>query len=133
MNDSIGQDISEIGSDARSAVAEGTEKVKEKGSELGRKAAAAIDAKRDKVASGIESVASGLHGRVDSMAETGSKVGKAAHGAADSLQSAAQYVRDHDTKEMLSDLEDVIRKHPGKALLAVLAVGYLAGRALQRD
>ena len=133
MTDSFRQDISEMGSEARTAVAEGAEKVKEKGSELGRKAAASIDAKRDKVASGMESVAHGLHGRVDSMAETGAKVSQAAHGAADSLESAAQYVRDHDTKEMLSDLEAVIRKHPGKSLLAVLAVGYLAGRALQRD
>jgi len=61
------------------------------------------------------------------------KVASVAHSAADKLESAAQYVSDRHPKEMLADLRAVFRAHPGKSLLAVMAVGFLAGRALRRD
>ena len=125
--------IAEVESEGRSVLAEGVQKVREKRSEIGRRAADAIDSRRDSMAKGLESVAEGIHERTDKLAEGGSKVSRAAHTAADKIGSAADYVRDHDTKAMISDLESLVRTHPGKALLAVLAVGFLAGRAMHRD
>jgi hypothetical protein len=51
---------------------------------------------------------------------------------ADAAERAARYVRDHDARDMARDVGVLVRTHPGKALLAMLAVGYLTGRALQR-
>jgi hypothetical protein len=45
-----------------------------------------------------------------------------------SIDTAARYVRDHSTGQMVSELGNVVRAHPLKAMLVVLAVGYLAGR-----
>jgi hypothetical protein len=40
-------------------------------------------------------------------------------------------VRDHDSKDMMADLQEFARKHPGKSLLTVAVLGFLAGRALR--
>jgi ElaB/YqjD/DUF883 family membrane-anchored ribosome-binding protein len=117
----------------KTGLAKGAAQLKEKGAELGRRAAEAIDSTRDSLAGTLEGAADKLHHRADDAAEGGRRVTSLAHRAADKLDAAAQYVRDHKTKDMVADLEEVVKAHPGKALLAVLAVGFLAGRALQRD
>jgi hypothetical protein len=108
------------------------ETLRETGAELGRTAATAIDARLGSVAKGLDDVAHGLHGGADSVATKGTHVSRITHGAADTVESAAQYVRDHDTTAIVTDLRTLVQTHPGKSLLAFLAVGYLAGRALQR-
>ena len=108
-------------------------KLREKGNELGRKAAASIDTRRAEVAAGLESAARGLHTRADSIASSGERISHATHDLADKVDTASHYVRDKDAKDMFSDVEAMVRKHPTRSLLAVLAVGYLAGRALRRD
>jgi ElaB/YqjD/DUF883 family membrane-anchored ribosome-binding protein len=107
--------------------------VREKGAEVGRKAALGIEARRDAVASGLEGVAQGIHGSADAVAKAGTTVSGMAHGAADSLASSARYVREHQAREMVSHVEELIRMHPGKSLLVAAAVGFVAGRALRRD
>ena len=108
-------------------------KLREKGNELGRKAAASIDTRRAEVAAGLESAARGLHTRADAIASGGERMSKATHEMADKVDSASHYVRDKDAKDMFSDVEAMVKRHPTRSLLAVLAVGYLAGRALRRD
>jgi len=122
----------EVSDGERSSFAEKAHQLKEKGNELGRKTMDAIESGRGAIADRMESAAQGLHRRVDSIAERGEKLTGMAHHAADRIDSAAHYVRDRKTSEMLADLEALVRAHPGKALLATLAVGYLAGRALKR-
>ena len=53
----------------------------------------------------------------------GEKVSELAHAAADKLGATADYVRQHDVSGMAADLERIVRKNPGPALLtAVIAV-----------
>lgn len=108
-------------------------RIRDKGNELGRKAVASIDDRRVNVAAGLEGAARGLHNGADSIAGGGERVSRATHEVAEKVEHASQYFRDKDAKEMLSDVESMVRRHPTRSLLAVLAVGYLAGRALRRD
>ena len=46
-------------------------------------------------------------------------------------QTTAEYLREHDTRAMLEDLEAVVRRYPGQALAAAAVIGFFAGRALR--
>ncbi len=107
----------------------GAEKLRQRASDLGRKAAAAVDDKRGAVASGIESAASTLREKTDT---TGGKVARAARSTADALETTADYVREQDVRGMLSDVGRGVKRHPGATLLTAAAVGFLLARALSR-
>jgi hypothetical protein len=127
---SVGEDIGEA---VDSTIDDVTGTIRQKGNELGRRAVATIDERRVGVADGLEGAARNLHTKADSIAEGGERVSKAAHGVAEKVDNASRYIRDKDAKDMLADVEAMVRNHPTRSLLAVLAVGYLAGRALRRD
>jgi hypothetical protein len=124
--------IDDLATAGRSALADGAQALRETGTEIRRAAAGAIDARRGPVATRLDDVAQGLHGHAESVTTKGAHVGRMTHGAADTVASAANYVRDHDARAIVADLGALVRAHPGKSILAVLAVGYLAGRALPR-
>ena len=76
----------------------------------------------------FESTASTLHERGERLASTTSS---AVHKTADKIQNAAEYLRQHDTRAMLGDFEDLVRRYPGQALAAAAVIGFFAGRALR--
>jgi hypothetical protein len=41
------------------------------------------------------------------------------------------YIRDHDVQAMIGDVENVVRRYPGRSLLIAAGVGFLLGRALK--
>jgi ElaB/YqjD/DUF883 family membrane-anchored ribosome-binding protein len=47
------------------------------------------------------------------------------------MHAAADYLRDHDARAMMEDLEGLVRRYPGQALAAAAVVGFFAGRALR--
>ena len=129
----VGEDIGNAVDSTLDDVSNVSGKIREKGNELGRKAIATIDDRRINVADGLEGAARGLHNKADSIAGGGERVSKATHEVAEKVENASRYIRDKDAKDMLADVESMVRAHPTRSLLAVLAVGYLAGRALRRD
>ena len=129
----VGEDIGNAVDSTLDDVSNVGGKIREKGKELGRKAIATIDDRRINVADGLEGAARGLHNKADSIAGGGERVSKATHEVAEKVENASRYIRDKDAKDMLADVESMVRAHPTRSLLAVLAVGYLAGRALRRD
>jgi ElaB/YqjD/DUF883 family membrane-anchored ribosome-binding protein len=104
--------------------------VKEKVADLGRKAGDTIDEGRQRTASTFDTTASALHEQGDRFATSASN---AAHATADKIQAAADYLREHDAKAMMEDVQDVVRRHPGQALAAAVVVGILVGRALRNN
>ena len=100
--------------------------------EIGERAAAALDDKRDAVARAIDAAASALHARVESL-PGGPDVARAAQSTADTMEKAADYVRDQDLKGMLSDITRIAKTYPGATLLAATALGFLAIRAIGRN
>ena len=100
--------------------------LKDKVSELGQSAVVKIDGTRDSAAGGLESAASALRGNAD-------KVTGIAHSTADHLTSTADYLRGHDVRAMMTDVEHLVRKNPGASLIAAAVVGFLTARAFTRS
>ena len=88
--------------------------------------------KKDRLARGMDSAAASLHERAEAL-PGGPKVARAAHATAGAMETAADYVRDREVKEMLSDVQQAARKHPGVTLLAATAVGFLLARLMSRN
>lgn len=104
------------------------DQAKEKAANLGRRAVDRVEAQREPAAGALDKTASRLHERGDQFANTAAG---AAHATADKIQSIAEYVRHHDTKAMMDDVGDMVRRYPGPFLAAAAAVGFLAGRAFR--
>jgi hypothetical protein len=104
-------------------------RAREKAAEIGQSATETIEGQRRQAASGLESAASTIRERADQLpgGETASRL---ANSAADAMSSTAEYVRDNDLRDMLTDVEEVVKRNPGPALLAAAFVGFLVGRAL---
>jgi ElaB/YqjD/DUF883 family membrane-anchored ribosome-binding protein len=51
--------------------------------------------------------------------------------AADGLESAAGYLKEHETSEVWQDLERYVRAHPMQSVAAAIAAGIVFGRALR--
>jgi len=100
--------------------------------EIGERAAAAFDDKRDAVARAIDAAASALHARVESL-PGGPDVARAAQSTADTMEKAADYVRDQDLRGMFSDITRIAKRYPGATLLAATALGFLAIRTIGRN
>lgn len=105
--------------------------------EAGHDAMKAMDGKRSSAADSLADVATQLHSGADKAADFGHKGGEKvsnfAHGAADKLQASADYVREHDFKDMMQSVEGFVRRNPGQALVAAGVVGFLAARVLRND
>jgi hypothetical protein len=106
--------------------------LKARAAELGQRATAAIESKMDTVATGIDSAASSLHSTADRL-PGGDRVSDAAHSAADAMEGAADYLREQDLRGVLSDIRRTVTRHPGAALLAAAALGFVVARSITRD
>ena len=122
-----------VGQDIGNAVESTLDDVAERIREKGRKAVASIDGRRMAAADGLEGAARGLHDKADAIAGGGERLSKVTHEVADRVDGASRYVREKDARDMLADVESIVRAHPTRSLLAVLAIGFLAGRVLRRD
>lgn len=105
--------------------------------EAGHDAMKAMDSKRNSAADSLDGAANSLHSGADKAADfghkSGEKVSTFAHGAADKLQASADYVREHDFKDMMKSVEDFVRRNPGQALVAAGVVGFLTARVIRND
>jgi ElaB/YqjD/DUF883 family membrane-anchored ribosome-binding protein len=64
---------------------------------------------------------------------SGQRVKEFASAAADRLSTTADYMRTHDAKRMMADVETVVKNNPGPALLVAAVCGFMLGRAITRD
>ena len=90
------------------------------GNELADRAAEAKDSMSDLAAAATK--------KVDEVQE---RLGELPGGQR--VKDLADYVRTHDAKRMMADVETVVKNNPGPALLVAAAFGFVLGRALTRD
>ena len=114
----------------KNTVEEAKDGIADKAKNLAQSATDAIDGKRDAAASSLASAASAIHEHARDL-PGGETVANLAHGTAEKLDATASYVRRHDSKQMMADVEQFVKTHPGQSLLAIAAVGFLAGRAFR--
>lgn len=92
----------------------------------------AFDEGRSRAADTLDSAADTLKDQARNL-PGGERVSEFAHAAANRIGKAADYVRENDVRRMMSDVESVVSKNPGPALLIAAAFGFLVGRAITRD
>jgi ElaB/YqjD/DUF883 family membrane-anchored ribosome-binding protein len=97
-------------------------------SEVGQQAQEKLDQGKDSAASGMESAADKIRERTQYsdgvQAKAGTKV-------AEGMEKTAGYLKEHDTNEMVDDLEKYVREHPVQALAGAVVGGFLVGRILR--
>ena len=87
-----------------------------------------VDETRDFAAGALHDASETLHGQAKHLPNTE----KLAHSAADKLDSAAGYMAEHDTSEMLADGRSFMKRNPGKTLLLGMVLGCTVGWLLRR-
>jgi ElaB/YqjD/DUF883 family membrane-anchored ribosome-binding protein len=104
------------------------DKTKETATEYGQKAQQQVDKGMDEAAGGMERAAEKLRTQTATAdglpAQAGVKV-------ADSMETAAGYLREHNTEDILTDLEHYVRQHPTQALAGAIFAGFVIGRVLR--
>lgn len=116
----------------KDAVSDTAEKAQAKAGEMGRAVQDKLDGSRGPAADKLEGVAATLHEKAEGL-PGGETAADLAHSAADKVEATAQYVREHGVQDMMGDLENFVRRHPGQSLFAAAAVGFLLGRAFRND
>ena len=113
---------------AAEVIGDAANQVKDKAAQFGRTAAQKVDETRGSTAEALQSTAASLRSGAQSSGEALSSV---ANRTAEKLESTANYVRDHDFRGMMKDLEEVVRRNPTPSLCAAIGVGFLMGAALR--
>ena len=120
----------ETGSVVADRLSDAASLAKRKASDVGRMAVDKIDASRAATAGKLETAASVLHEKADAGSRT---IAAAAHTAADAISSSAEYIREHDAKTMVEDLQRLVKNNPGPVLLGAVVLGFLVARSFSRD
>jgi ElaB/YqjD/DUF883 family membrane-anchored ribosome-binding protein len=100
-------------------------------SEAGRQVSDQLDEKRETAADVLQSTASAIHEKAEDL-PGGETVENVAHSAADKLEATAGYIRKHDIKAMLSDIQAFVKRNPVPSVLIAASIGFLIGRALRK-
>ncbi len=127
-----GDTLSDTAQTVKDKVSDAAATAKQRVTEAGRQATDKVDERRGPTADALENAASSIHERAESL-PGGETVKSVAHSAADKLESTAGYIREHDVRAMLSDIEDVVKRNPGPSLLIAAAIGFLIGRAFREE
>ena len=105
------------------------------GNELADRANEARESMSDMAATATKKLDEGRSMAADRLGSAVSavqeRVGELAGGQR--VKELTDYVRTHDAKRMMADVETVVKNNPGPALLVAAAFGFVLGRALTRD
>jgi hypothetical protein len=105
---------------------------KDSTSDMAAVATTKVDEGRSMAADRLNSAVSAVQERVGEL-PGGQRVKELASAASDRLSTTVDYMRNHDAKRMMADVETVVKNNPGPALLVAAAFGFVLGRSLTRD
>ena len=83
------------------------------------------------VANTLEHLARAVHGASEDIRSEQPQLAGFGDTAADQVERAAQYLREHDAREVIDGAQDFARRQPAVVVGAGLALGLLVGRALK--
>jgi ElaB/YqjD/DUF883 family membrane-anchored ribosome-binding protein len=107
-------------------------RAQQKAEEVRRNVGGKFDRSRRPAAENLWNAASALHRKADRL-PGGENVAKLAHRAADRMQTTADYIREHDARDMMADVKGFLGRHPGGSLVAAAVLGFFIGRKLRSD
>jgi len=83
----------------------------------------------------LTDTAKNVQGKIDQsrrpVADTLHGAASTLHGKAASLEATADYIRSHNTQDMLADVRACVRKYPAQSLIIAATFGILVGRKLK--
>jgi len=106
---------------------EALDKAQMKVSEFKDKAQQQAELSREKAATATEHAASQLR---EKAMQQGGKPGEIGTKVADKLHTTSGYVQQHDTMEILDDIEKFVRDHPLQAVGAAVVAGFVLARII---
>jgi ElaB/YqjD/DUF883 family membrane-anchored ribosome-binding protein len=101
------------------------------GPEVGRQRDSFFKQIRTTAADKLQAAAQSLHQKADRSGQP-SEVSAMGHRAADWLERSADYVSEMEPQRLKSDIEDKVRRNPGRSLLIAGIVGLALGGLLRR-
>lgn len=104
------------------------QRMQERTQEAAEQARQKADEGVDRAAGGMQSAAEKLRERTEGKSGMTAEVGTK---AADTMERGATYLREHDTQEIIDDVERYVREHPMQALAGAVVGGFLIGRILR--
>jgi ElaB/YqjD/DUF883 family membrane-anchored ribosome-binding protein len=113
----------------KESISDTAKTVKDRTQEFGRTAVNKIEENRVSAASALHNAASSLHQSAAKLPN----VPDMAHSTAEKVDAVASYMEGHDTKQMMADMEGIVKRNPGPSLLIAAAFGFLMGRALRNS
>lgn len=125
----LGDEAAEMARKAKESLSDAAKTVKDKTQEFGRDAMNKIEENRVSAAGALHNAASSMHQKADKL-PNGPDL---AHSAADRVEAVASYLQGHDTKQMMADVETIVRRNPGPSLLVAGVLGFLVGRAFRSN
>lgn len=102
---------------------------KEKAGEVAGQATDKLDAGKEKAAGGLDVVAGTLREKAGAIG--GGQLQGPATAVADAVSSGAEMLRSKDSEQLITELEDLIRRKPVESLVAAAAVGFVLSKALR--
>jgi len=123
-----GDEYGDTFDDAQTKTAEYGEKAQQKASEFGQKAQQQAEQGREKAATATEKAASQLR---EKAMQQGGKPGEIGTKVADKLETTSDYLQQHDTTEILDDIEKYVRDHPLQAVGAAVVGGFVLARIIR--
>jgi ElaB/YqjD/DUF883 family membrane-anchored ribosome-binding protein len=125
----IADQAADLARKTKESISETAKTVKDRTQEFGRTAVNKIEENRVSAASALHNAASSLHQSAAKLPN----VPDMAHSTAEKVDAVATYMEGHDTKQMMADMEAVVKRNPGPSLLIAAAFGFLMGRALRNS
>jgi ElaB/YqjD/DUF883 family membrane-anchored ribosome-binding protein len=104
--------------------------LKDSVADASRRAVGAIDSTRGAAASRLESVGDAVRGQADRLTGAAQEW---SHSTAQTLDRTAQYVRQRSVRQMLSDVETLVKNNPIPSVVGAVVMGFIVGRAVRRD
>ena len=121
--------VNESAADALEAISRAASEAKTRASAVGQAVVDRVDATRDVAAGALHGASESLHSKAKHLPPGGQKL---AHSAADHLDSAAGYMAEHDTSEIVADAGSLLKRNPGKTLVLGMVLGCMVGWLLRR-
>jgi ElaB/YqjD/DUF883 family membrane-anchored ribosome-binding protein len=95
---------------------------------LGEKLNSGADAGMNKAADGLGSAAEKMRTRAEEDEGVRATVEVK---AAEAMDKTADFLKTHDSKELIADLEEFVKAHPLQAAAGALAAGYVIGKIVR--
>jgi hypothetical protein len=92
-------------------------------SDTGQQVREQVEQGRERTAEGVERVAGRVRERAANI--------PGSERVAEGMEGTARYLREHDTTEIMNDLERYVRQHPMQAVAGAVFAGFLIGRVLR--